>query len=755
MQKKNLKKLIVGWTITFLLSIIFLLLCPTKTYQILELKALDLRFTLSPRNKPKTPLIHIDIDDVSLAKLGRWPWPRRYHADLVNILTECGAKQIIMDILFTETLSEKIQDDELFKEAISNSEKTYLAFYFAERQTQSFKELEMLLKNDITMSLEEAASSLKVSPRVLEEKFLATKHYLMDKAIEEAVFEKPNISLEELLTSLEEEKNWYLFAEEESYVRENIQSYKLALSFIKKFAKKYSSDSWPYTKRYDRLVPPIEKYANVLAGSGFVNADADLDGVMRRVPLFVKQQESILPQLSISALMDLLAVEKVDFKPDRVVLKKASLDSGIKDIAIPVDSQGCMLVNWSGRWGDCFKHLPYASIIQLNDIRARLSSYIAGEKEKSGLNQSEINYLKNSELKLKEKLTGMVKDKVCIVGLTATGTQDLAPIPLQTGYPMVGTHSNLINTILTEKFLFKAPFFLNTAVFFLTALIIGLCALLGLWRSLILSIFYAGGYFLSILLAFAKLGLWVDLVGPLGIVIFGFSGIIGFRYFTEEREKLWIKQAFSFYLSQEVINELINDPSKLKLGGQKRSLSILFADVRGFTSFSESHQPEEVVAMLNEILDNLVNVVFKYNGTLDKFVGDELMAFWGAPSELHIRNHAVMAVRTAIEMQEELKKLQVKWIEEGKTPLQIGIGINSGDVVVGNMGSSKRMDYTVIGDNVNLAARLCSAAAKNEIIISNSTYEQVKDEVKVEKLEPISVKGKTEPISIYKAVGLE
>lgn len=269
-----------------------------------------------------------------------------------------------------------------------------------------------------------------------------------------------------------------------------------------------------------------------------------------------------------------------------------------------------------------------------------------------------------------------------------------------------------------------------------------------------MGVFYYAIFFLFSFLALAKWGIWVDMVGPTGIVVFGFTAIISFRFFTEQKEKFWIKNAFSHYLSGEVINELMADPSKLKLGGERKNLTVIFSDVRGFTKFSESHQPEEVVAMLNEILTAQVEVVFKYNGTLDKFVGDELMAFFGAPGETHINNHAITAVRVALEIQAKLKILKEKWSGEKKESLSIGIGINTGDAVVGNMGSAERMDYTIIGDNVNLAARLCSAAGGDEILISEATYEQVKDQIRSERLEPISVKGKAQPVSIYRVVGL-
>lgn len=349
----------------------------------------------------------------------------------------------------------------------------------------------------------------------------------------------------------------------------------------------------------------------------------------------------------------------------------------------------------------------------------------------------------------------MVKGKICIVGLTATGTHDLRPIPLQENYPMAGIHSNLIDTILTEKFIVRIEGLLRLFIFLLTALIIGFSSLMKLWKSLLLSIGYAIGYFIFSYFIFVRFGLWIDLVGPLGIIVFGFSSITSFRFFTEEKEKLWIKQAFSHYLSNEVISELLEDPSRLKLGGERRLITVIFTDIRGFTTFSESHQPEEVVAILNEILTQQVKVVFKYNGTLDKFVGDEVMAFFGAPGNRHLNDHALVAVRTAVEIQAKMRQLREKWTEEKTEPLQIGIGINTGEMVVGNMGSAERMDYTVIGDNVNLAARLCSAAGKEEIIISDATYSLVSEQIDAERLEPISLKGKSKPIPIYRVTGLK
>jgi len=748
---------LAGWGFTFTVAVVLLILSDSKPYQILELKALDLRFALRGSIPADVNLLHIDIDDESLDKLGRWPWPRSYHAKLIDTLTECGAKKVLMDILFTEKLKDNPEDDALFAQAQSRSGIVYLPFYFLEDKKPPPPELKELLDRDITVSIEDAQAELNAGDDLLKDILPPAKKYVMDEAVRGLVRKNPDIKEDDLISAIEESKEWYLFAEEEAYIRGNLESYKLARFFVNKFAIDYQKQEFLKLKEYNRLSAPIREYIESIKGTGYINADPDQDGVMRRVPLFIKYEDRMFAQVGVSVLLAELNVNDIDIKSDSITLKNARFLNNIEDIEIPVDDEGCMLVNWTGMWGESFKHIPYYKILQLYELREQLRSKTGtanASGDKSIKNKGEIAYLKSSEEELKRQLTAIVKDKICLVGLTATGTQDMGPIPLQSNYPLVGVTSNLINTIMTGKFIRKAKLPLNAFICLVTALVIGFGSLLRLWRSLLLSVCYAIGYFLAAFFIFDKSGLWVDLVGPFGVVIFGFTGIMSFRYFTEEREKLWIKQAFSFYLSGEVISELMNDPSKLKLGGEKKNLTVLFADVRGFTRFSESHQPEEIVAMLNEILDELVNVVFKYNGTLDKFVGDELMAFFGAPGDFHKDDHAIVCVRTSIEMQEKLRQLQDKWSTEQKESLHIGIGINTGDMVVGNMGSSKRMDYTVIGDNVNLAARLCSAAGADKIIISEQTYEQVREHVKVEKLEPISVKGKAKPIQIYEVIGL-
>ncbi len=219
------------------------------------------------------------------------------------------------------------------------------------------------------------------------------------------------------------------------------------------------------------------------------------------------------------------------------------------------------------------------------------------------------------------------------------------------------------------------------------------------------------------------------------------------------KEKEAIKGAFSKYVTKNVMERILEHPDGLKLGGEKRVVTVFFSDIRGFTPMSEVLSAEEVVHLLNEYFTAMTTIIFKYEGTIDKFMGDAIMAVYGAPIEMP--DHAERAVLAAIEMSEKMKELQAKWKMEGKREVNIGIGINTGEVVVGNIGSNERMEYTSIGDNVNLTQRLESVAEKGQILISAATYELVKHKINATMLDPIKVKGKVEKVISYSVEGLK
>lgn len=236
---------------------------------------------------------------------------------------------------------------------------------------------------------------------------------------------------------------------------------------------------------------------------------------------------------------------------------------------------------------------------------------------------------------------------------------------------------------------------------------------------------------------------------PLTSTILVFISIVAVYYRTEEKSRKWITSVFGKYVSPIVIDNLIKNPDSLNLGGEKRNITIFFSDIRGFTSISERLDPEELVSLLNGYLTEMTSIIINNQGLVDKYMGDAIMAFWGAP--LDQPNHAEMACLSSLEMINKLKELQNKWKKEGILSLDIGIGLNSGNAVVGNMGSSSRFDYTAMGDNVNLASRMegLNKIYDTKIIITEKTYKNVKDKFETRKLDVVRVKGKKKPILIY------
>ena len=223
--------------------------------------------------------------------------------------------------------------------------------------------------------------------------------------------------------------------------------------------------------------------------------------------------------------------------------------------------------------------------------------------------------------------------------------------------------------------------------------------------------------------------------------------VVAIEDITEQSK---IKNTFKRYVSKSVVDQLLDDDQKLNLGGEEREVTVLFSDIRGFTAMSEKMKPKEVVTTLNSYFSEMIDIIFKYDGTLDKIVGDELMVVFGAP--IARDDDAERAVKTAIGMVESLKRFNEKRVKKGKVPINAGIGINKGKVISGNIGSKDQMDYTVIGDTVNLGARLCSFAGPLKIIISKSVKNEISDDYKTRKLEAIKVKGKRKPVEIFKVL---
>jgi adenylate cyclase len=253
---------------------------------------------------------------------------------------------------------------------------------------------------------------------------------------------------------------------------------------------------------------------------------------------------------------------------------------------------------------------------------------------------------------------------------------------------------------------------------------------------------------------FIRSSLLLNIICPAITIAVNYVGITAYRYVTERRQKAMIKGIFSLYLHPDVVNEITAHPEKLQLGGEQKELTVLFSDIVNFTTISEKMPPQELVILLNDFLDRMTDIVKKHYGTVDKYVGDAIVAFWGAPKSQD--DHALRACKTALEMQRTLAEMRMKQVAEMKPPLSIRIGVNTGPMVVGNMGGTERFSYTVIGDSVNLGSRLESANKQygTSVMISENTYEKVKNDVIVRELDLLVVKGKTAPIRAYELLAL-
>jgi len=344
-------------------------------------------------------------------------------------------------------------------------------------------------------------------------------------------------------------------------------------------------------------------------------------------------------------------------------------------------------------------------------------------------------------------------------GLTAAGTSDLNPMPFDSRYPMVGLHANALNTILDNRIVYE----LSKGWVVVIILCIGLVLAFGvpsLSPSMggLATFAVLGGYAWAAFWLFANKFVWIDMVGPLSTMGIGYLGITIYNYIQEEKNKQFLKESFGTYVSPELIDQMYESGEEPSLGGEEGYHTAFFTDIQSFSAFSEKLTASDLVALLNEYLTDMTDVLLENKGTLDKYIGDAIVAFYGAPIE--IDDHELWACRTAIVMQKNLDVLRKKWQEEGdRWPeivhhMQNRIGINTGPMVTGNMGSESRMNYTMMGDTVNLAARLEASAKQYGVYIqiADSTYQAVKDKIVVRDLDFVKVVGKEEPVQVWELI---
>ncbi|MFH1429654.1 MAG: adenylate/guanylate cyclase domain-containing protein [Candidatus Margulisiibacteriota bacterium] len=454
---------------------------------------------------------------------------------------------------------------------------------------------------------------------------------------------------------------------------------------------------------------------------GFADPFVDEDGFVRSLYPLKLFQDQKMTSFTISILKALEKTNTVTYQNNKIKVGRYN---------IPLDD-GRFLINFAGpaHW---IKTVPYDRVVD--------SSIFDHEPD-------------------------VFKDKIVLVGASAIILQDVFYTPFfnfqgqKKRMPGVEIRANELATILDGRYINRFPSGISYLVIFLLILIsvtvfFKVRAILGL----VIALGEMAGFLIISSLYFNNYSLWLGISVPvLSCIPACYLTVTIDHYIQEEREKRRIRNVFSRYVAPSVVNKLLEVKDSLNLAGEKKEITVFFSDIRSFTTFSESRTPEEVVSMLNEYLDAMTKVIFDFGGTLDKYVGDEIMAVWGAPLEQP--NHAELAVKCSIEQIKVLREMQKKWVAEGKHPLDIGIGLNTGPMVVGNIGSSVHMDYTVIGDAVNLGARL-EAETRNHgtddnpchIIISESTYDLVKDVVQTKPLGDVKVKGKNLAVKIYEVM---
>ncbi len=487
------------------------------------------------------------------------------------------------------------------------------------------------------------------------------------------------------------------------------------------------------------VVRPSQTIAHPGTPWGMANDLIDPDGILRQYPFYFQSRDSIYYSLSMVAL----AVES-GWKLPINALYNEDKDFIFGYLDIPTYHPNSTLLNYFGPAGT----FPTYSLIDV------VSGAYDFDDLLGGLSPEELEILKEAgAVDLMED--SPFKDKIVFIGASAEDLQDNKFTPFFTygdkrKTPGVEVHAHALEMFFQNDFIRK----INELWIIIGTVLLSLASYLlerkiGKWIGLIGVILILGLITFAAWMLFEKSGLWLHQVPLMTSVIIGYPTNLAYSVILTQREKAQLKGMFGHYVPPAVIDQLQAHPEMLKLGGERRRMSVLFTDIRGFTTVSEKLQPEELVALLYEYLTAMTNVILDNDGIIDKYEGDLIMAEFGAP--VYYEDHAARCCRAALGMQNKLKEMRVKWKEEGRDELYSRVGVNTGDMILGNMGSEDVFDYTVMGDAVNLSSRLEGAnkGYGTFIMIGPETYKEVKDSFATRPLDIIQVKGKKLGVEVY------
>ena len=665
----------------------------------LELDTLDTRFRYRPRSfsSPDPRIVIVDIDQRAQEVLGRWPFSRSYFAKMLDVLHDDGARVAAFDITFSKPDQTAAPVRALAQEL--------------EKRRQAGEAIDPQLTAEIRKLAAEydadsqfAAAIQRFGPVILGNYFLFTRADLEGVA-------------DTTLQAYADQIAFFAYPPAHPLRAEPNKEDKVHLMEI--FAGA-------------RLVPRgaeanLDSLTAALSGdsswTAFFNEPPDADGVVRRATLLLPYGRSenptewdLYPSLDVMAARAFLGKDAQDTNLYYGPAGIARINFGDK-LLIRTDALGQMLINYQGPWGT-FQHYSIADVLE------------------------------------KKFEPGSFRGKLVLVGATATGIGDLRATPYGgTNYPGVEIHANTIDNLLNDRFIKR-----NAKSALLDAGLIFLFGIpFGIWMALVQPRWmWFGASFLVVLAAvdyaaFLR-GWWLNFIVPAMVLTGNLVTVSLYRALIEEKEKRRIRAEFAQYMSPEVIRRLMIDPRLID--PKKTDITIMFSDIRGFTTISENLDAQELALFLSQYLSDMTRIVFKTNGTLDKYIGDAVMAFWGAPFEEP--GHATKACNGALDMMQRVRELQKQWQAEGKPLLDIGIGLNTGVASVGRMGSALRRSYTALGDAVNLSSRLegLNKDYGTHIVVNETTYEAAKDDgFLFRELDLLRVKGKLQPVTIYQLVG--